>query len=108
MVDSSSASSAAPVWGPLRLRRELALLGGALGFGLLVIPLLIWVAGHGTLGPYTHGDTGPALGPLALYADYFTGLGQGWLMYWLVATGPLAVLVATRLWLALVRRLPRR
>ena len=108
MVDSSSASSAAPSSGRLRLRRELALLGGALGFGVLVVPLLIWVAGHGTLGPYTHGDTGPALGPLALYADYFAGLGHGWIMFWLVAAGPLGLLVAARLWLALVRRLPRR
>ena len=108
MAQSPPESSTARALAPRRLRRELTLLGGALGVGVLVIPLLIWVAGHATLGPYTHGDSGAGYGPLTLYRDYLSGLGQGWIMYWLVATGPLAVLVATRLWLALVRRLPRR
>ena len=107
MVNSRTESSAAAAHGPLCLRREFALLAGALAFGLLVIPLLIWVAGHATLGPYTHGDSGPGYGPLTLYGDYFAGLGRGWIMYWAVALGPLLLLVAARLWLALVRRLSR-
>ena len=87
--------------------RELLLLGGALAFGLLVIPLLIWIAGHWTLGPYTHGDTGPGYGPLTLFGDYFTGLARGNPGYWTVALGPVALLGASRLWLTLLRRLPR-
>ena len=90
-----------------RTRRELLLFGGALALGLLVIPLLIWVVGHRTLGPYTHGDNPRGLGPLALYADYFSGLAHGWLGYWAVAVGPALLLLAGRLWLALLRHLPR-
>ncbi|MGC8521191.1 MAG: hypothetical protein ACP5PN_04910 [Steroidobacteraceae bacterium] len=107
MVDSRTESSATRLAGSLRLRRELALLGGALAFGVLVIPLLIWLAGHATLGPYTHGDTGPGFGPLTLYGDYLSGLGHGWLMYWAVAVGPVLLLIAVRLWLALIRHMPR-
>jgi hypothetical protein len=90
-----------------RTRRELALIGGALALGLLVVPLLIWIAGHRTLGPYTHGDNPVGLGPLSLYADYFSGLAHGWLGYWAVALGPAVLLIAVRLWLTLLRRLPR-
>jgi hypothetical protein len=90
-----------------RARRELSLLGGALALGLLVMPLLIWIVGQRTLGPYTHGDDPRRLGALGLYGDYFSGLAHGWLGYWTVALGPAALLLAARLWLALLRRLPR-
>lgn len=90
-----------------RTRREMALFGGALALGLLVIPLLIWIIGRRTLGPYTRGDDPRALGPLALYGDYFSGLAHGGLGYWAVALGPALLLLAARLWLALLRRLPR-
>lgn len=90
-----------------RPRREIALFGGALALGLLVIPLLIWLIGHRTLGPYTHGDDPRGLGPLTLYADYFSGLAHGWLGYWAVALGPALLILLARAWLALLRRLPR-
>ena len=90
-----------------RTRRELAIYGGALALGLLVIPLLIWLVGHRTLGPYTHGDDPQGFGPLTLYADYYSGLAHGWLGYWTVAVGPALLLLFARLWLALLRRLPR-
>ncbi len=90
-----------------RTRRELTLFGGALALGLLVIPLLVWIVGDRTLGPYTHGDDPHGLGPLALYGDYFSGLAHGWLGYWTVALGPVLLLLAARLWLALLRRIPR-
>ena len=90
-----------------RTRREVALFGGALALGLLVIPLLIWVIGHRTLGPYVHGDNPQGLGPLTLYGDYFSGLARGWLGYWAVALGPVVLLLAMRLWLAALRRLSR-
>jgi len=90
-----------------RTRREAVLFGGALALGLLVIPLLIWIVGHKALGPYTHGDDPRSLGPLALYGDYFSGLAHGWLGYWAVAVGPPLLILATRLWLAVLRRVPR-
>lgn len=88
-------------------KRVVALFGGALALGLLIMPLLIWILGHRVLGPYTHGDDPQALGPLALYGDYFSGLARGWLGYWAVALGPAILLLAARLWLALLRLLPR-
>lgn len=93
--------------GSARARRELLLFGGALAFGLVVIPFLIWTAGHWTLGPYTHGDTGPGYGPLTLFTDYFAGLFRGSPGYWIVAVGPVLLLGAIRLWLALIRHFPR-
>jgi hypothetical protein len=90
-----------------RTRREAVLFGGALAVGLLVLPLLIWIVGHRTLGPYTRGDDPRGLGPLALYGDYFSGLAHGWPGYWLVALGPAVLVLVARLWLTLLRRLPR-
>lgn len=92
---------------PSRARRELLLIVAALFIGLLVIPLLIWIVGHWTLGPYTHGDSGPAYGPLTLYGDYFTSLSRGNPGFWAVALGPLVLLCAARLWLSLMRYRPR-
>ncbi|HJS90730.1 MAG TPA: hypothetical protein VJ738_12270 [Steroidobacteraceae bacterium] len=97
-----------PLFGfELRARRELSLYGGALVLGLVVMPLLIWLVGHRILGPYSHGEDPRGLGPLALYGDYFSGLAHGWLGYWAVALGPAVMLLAVRLWLGLLRRLPR-
>lgn len=90
-----------------RTRREATLFGGALALGLLVIPVLIWIVGHRVLGAYTHGDDPRGLGPLTLYGDYFSGLAHGWLGYWAVALGPAGLLLVGRLWLALLRRMPR-
>ena len=90
-----------------RTGREIVLFGGALVLGLLVIPLLIWLIGHRTLGPYTRGDDPHGLGPMALYADYFSGLAHGWLGYWTVALGPAVLLLLGRLWLGLWRRASR-
>lgn len=90
-----------------RARRQVALFGGALALGLLVVPLLIWIIGDRTLGPYTRGDDPRGLGPLALYGDFFSGLAHGWLGYWAVALGPALLLLAFRLWRGLLRWIPR-
>lgn len=103
----SHTETPAPSAGLGSTRRELVLAGGALAFGLGLMPFLIWIAGHWTLGPYTHGDTGAGYGPLTLFADYFAGLFRGSPGYWIVAVGPLLLLCAARLWLALIRRFPR-
>lgn len=75
-----------------RLQRELVFFAAELLFGVVVVPLLIWVAGNRVLGGYTHGAN-PHAGPGALLADFFTGLGNGSSVFWLVALGP-AILVA--------------
>ena len=58
-----------------RFGRELILIGGALLFGLILVPLAIWFVGNRILGPYTHGSNLHA-GPMALLGDIFEGLHQ--------------------------------
>jgi hypothetical protein len=57
------------------------------------------------LGPYTHGQNAHA-GPLALVADFFSGLAHGSGVFWAVALGPAVLLLLIRLFVALVRALP--
>ena len=71
------------------------LFGTAVLLGLVVVPLLIWVVGNRILGPYTHGSNLHA-GPMALLGDYYEGLSKGWLSYWIVAVGPLVIIVVAR------------
>jgi len=85
--------------------RELLLLGVALLCGLVLMPLLIWVAGNRVLGPYTHGQNLHA-GPFALLGDFFIGLAHGSAIFWAVALGPLALLLLLRLFIRLLRALP--
>ena len=74
--------------------------------GFVVVPLLIWVAGSRILGPYTHG-TNLHAGPMALLGDFFEGLSKGWLSYWIVAVGPLAIIVLARVaWELIIPRRP--
>jgi len=88
-----------------RTQRELIALGAAIAFGVLVMPLLIWLAGNRALGPYTHGDNLRG-GPWALFADYVVGLAHGSAIFWLVALGPAVLLLLIRGFLALLRALP--
>jgi hypothetical protein len=88
-----------------RTRRELIILGAALLFGLVAMPLLIWVVGSHVLGPYTHGQNAHA-GPFALLGDFFVGLGHGSAVFWSVALGPAALVVLLRLFARAVRALP--
>jgi ABC-type Fe3+-siderophore transport system permease subunit len=82
----------------------LIIYGAALLFGVLLMPLLVWVVGNRLLGPYTHGQNTHA-GPLALLADFLVGLGHGSAVFWAVALGPAIVLLLVRLLLRLVRAL---
>src|SRR5579862_1017747 len=88
-----------------RTQRVLMLYAAALLFGLLGVPFLIWLAGNRVLGPYTHGQDLHA-GPFALLADFFVGLAHGSSVFWLVALGPLAILLLLRLFIRLLRALP--
>jgi TctA family transporter len=74
-------------------------------FGLIGVPLLIWVGGNRVLGPYTHEQNLHA-GPLALLQDFFLGLLHGSAVFWVVALGPAALVLLVRLFIALVRAMP--
>src|SRR6516164_863658 len=90
---------------PRWVRRELIIYGVLLLFGLIGMPLLIWVAGNRWLGPYTHEQNLHA-GPLALLQDFGLSLLHGSAVFWVVALGPAALVVLVRLFIALVRALP--
>ena len=88
-----------------RFGRELILIAGALLFGAILVPLAIWFVGNRILGPYTHG-TNLHAGPMALLGDFFEGLSRGWVSYWIVALGPLAIILFTRVAWALIKLNP--
>jgi hypothetical protein len=90
---------------PPRVRRELIVFGVLLLFGLIGVPLLIWVGGNRVLGPYVHGQNLHP-GPLALLQDFFLGLVHGSAVFWVVALGPAALLLLVRLFIVLVRAVP--
>ncbi|HUL18960.1 MAG TPA: hypothetical protein VLV29_06795 [Steroidobacteraceae bacterium] len=79
-----------------RTRRELLGLALALLAGVLLMPLLIWMAGNRVLGPYTHGQDLHA-GPFALLQDFFIGLLHGSAVFWAVALGPAVFILLLRL-----------
>jgi hypothetical protein len=57
-----------------------------LAAGLTLVPLLIWIVGTRSLGPYTNG------GLFALWRDDWVALAHGSLPHWVVALGPYAAL----------------
>ena len=85
-----------------RLQRELIYLGAELLCGLVVVPLLVWVVGNRILGGYVHGSNQHA-GAGALLGDFFTGLGNGSSVFWLVALGPAIFVTVVRAAIYLLR-----
>ena len=79
------------------LRREAIVAGGALLFGLVAMPLLIWSAGRLALGTYAHG------GIFSILADFTRGLAAGEVAFWIVLIGPYALLLVARGTRALAR-----
>ena len=73
--------------------------------GVILIPLAIWFVGNRILGPYTHG-TNLHAGPMALLGDFFEGLSHGWVTFWIVALGPLVIILFVRLAWALIHPNP--
>lgn len=91
-----------------QLVNELLMAGGALAVGLLVTPMLFWVAASRVIGPYTRGSDGRSLSVFAFLQDYFGQLGHGSQMAWIVAAGPLLILSFGRLvWTFLLRPRPQ-
>lgn len=79
-------------------RRELRFAAPLVGFGLLVMPLLIYLAGVMTLGPYEGGLT-------AFLGALYLALLRLAPTAWLLVTGPWLLFTAIRL---LTRPLRRR
>jgi hypothetical protein len=78
-----------------RAERELWFAAFTVGFGLIVLPFLIYLAGKTTLGAYETGGLGTYL------LDFFKGLVRPHLAYWLVVLGPYLLIMLTRgFWLA--------
>lgn len=80
------------------LRFELSMLAIALGFGLIILPLLIYAAGRTTLGSYANG------GPWALFGDFFRALAAGHASAWIAVVGPYGFLLLARLFALIWRR----
>jgi hypothetical protein len=109
MTTSSASQGSGPLARLVRLRdslrarsrtqRELMLFALMTLFGLIVMPFLIWIASGRVLGPYTHGQNLHA-GPLALVADYYTGLVHGSAVFWCVALGPAVLVLLIRVFMA--------
>ena len=81
------------------MRRELSILAAALSVGLLVLPGLVYAVGHATLGAYSAGSGSAG----RFYADYFAGLTQGGVIFWVVALGPYVFVWMGRLLLRVYR-----
>jgi hypothetical protein len=82
-----------------RLRRELYFAGGALLVGLVIVPIMIYVAGAATLGDYASGGFWSFLGDF--YVHFFTGSPAAWV----VALGPYALVLLLRGTRFVMRRL---
>jgi hypothetical protein len=82
-----------------RLQFEAMTLGVAVLTGLLVMPVLIYVAGLIALQAYANG------GVFSLYYDWFAGLFGGHSSFWIVAAGPLVFLTLVRLCRWVLRKL---
>ena len=68
------------------LWRELLLIAACLGFGVIVVPCLIFAVGRAALGPYAHGSV------FALWRDFMIGLVSGSQAVWVIALGPYLLL----------------
>lgn len=91
-TDIEQPSPDAPtVVAPSRLRRELWWSGGGLLFGLILLPMLIYLVGARLLGGYAGGQ---GLG--AFLADFYRSLASGSLAAWSIALGPTALIYAIR------------
>jgi hypothetical protein len=81
------------------LKFEAVTLGLAVLFGLLIMPALIYLAGHFALQEYGRG------GFFALYVEVFKGLFHLRSSYWVVILGPFVFLSVFRIFRWLLRKL---
>lgn len=82
-----------------RFKFEAMTLGLAVLFGLVLMPPLIYVAGHYTLKAYANG------GLFTLYFDFVKGLIEPRPSCWLVVAGPLVFLSLVRVFRLILRKI---
>jgi len=85
-----------------RFKFEAMTLGLAVLVGLLLMPALIYIAGHFTLKDYAHG------GVFALYVDFLKGLFEPRESCWIVLAGPFAFLTLFRLFRLILQAISKR
>ncbi len=68
-----------------------------------MVPVLTWVVGSRILGPYSRG-TEVHNNAFALLRDFFSGLVHGYVVFWIVALGPVALLLLIRVFVLILRR----
>ncbi len=85
--DADSLPATHPRW-----RKELILTGVCVGFGLIVLPALIYLVGVQLLGAY---GGGPHIG--SFYGDFFRNLIVGNGRTWFLVVGPYLLLLLLRL-----------
>jgi hypothetical protein len=82
-----------------RFQFEAMTFGLAVLFGLLVMPALIFLAGHFALKDYANG------GLFALYGDSFKGLVKPRPSFWAVVAGPFVFLTLARVFRWILRKI---
>jgi len=82
-----------------RLQFEAMTFGVAVLAGLLVMPVLIYLAGLVALKPYANG------GVFSLYYDWFKGLFELRPSFWAAVAGPIAFLSLFRVFRWILRKL---
>jgi hypothetical protein len=85
-----------------RFKRELLLLGSLLGFGLFLLPIVVYLVGVEIVGPYD--GEGGAFG---LLASVLTAVARGNWAAWMLTLSPYLICQLTRLTVRILRR-PRR
>jgi len=75
-----------------RWRKQATLAAICLGFGVLILPALIYVVGAKILGAYGGGP-----GISSFYGDFFRNLISGGLRTWFIVLGPYLLLAVLRL-----------
>ncbi len=84
------------------MRREALWILIAVVAGLLLLPPLIFLLGSRVFGPYAAGSTRD------LVDHFYQGLGHGEKAVWVVALGPLLVIITLRLTLAAIHAVRRQ
>jgi hypothetical protein len=81
-----------------RFKFEAMTFGLAVLVGFIVMPVLIYLAGHFTLKEYANG------GVFSLYFDFFKGLIELQPSFWLVVAGPFVFLSLLRIFRLILRK----
>jgi hypothetical protein len=83
-------------------KNELILLGSLLGFGLLLLPFVVYVVGMEIVGPY-EGEGGP----FGLLGSILAAMARGNWAAWILTLSPYLIVQLTRLAVRVLRRSSR-